>query len=83
MDVMKSANRSLHSTETDLLKVQNNVLSALNEGSAVVLLMLDLLHLIPLIIRSCCHFFTTRTVLEVTFMLSSNHTCLIEPSVLA
>ena len=39
---MQSAYRSLHSTETALLKVQNDVISALDEGSVVVLLMLDL-----------------------------------------
>ena len=39
MNVMQSAYHSLHSTETALLKVQNIVLSPLNEGSAVVLLM--------------------------------------------
>ena len=33
---MQSAYRSLHSTETTLLKVQNDVFSALNEDSAVV-----------------------------------------------
>ena len=42
MNVMQSAYHSLHSTETALLKVQNDVLSALNKSSAVVLLMLDL-----------------------------------------
>ena len=42
MDVMLSTCRSLHSTETAFLKVQNDVLSALNESSAIVLLMLDL-----------------------------------------
>ena len=42
MDVMQSAYRFLNFKETALLKVQNNVHSALNEGSAVILLMLDL-----------------------------------------
>ena len=44
MDVLQSAYRAIHSTETVLLKVQNDVLSALDqEGSVVVLVMLDLL----------------------------------------
>ena len=38
MLVMQS--RSLHCTETALPKVQNDILSALNEGSAIILLML-------------------------------------------
>ena len=42
IDVMQSAYRRLHSTETALLKVQNDVLSALDDGSVVVLLMLDI-----------------------------------------
>ena len=68
---MQSAYHSLHSTEIFLLKVQNDVLSALNEGSAVVLLVLDISAAFDTIIRSSC------TVLELTFMLGSNHTCLI------
>ena len=39
---MQFVYRPLHSTETILLKVRNDVLSALNEGSAIVTLMLDL-----------------------------------------
>ena len=41
IDVMQSFYRPLQTTETALLKVQNDVLS-LNEGSAVVLLILDI-----------------------------------------
>ena len=41
VDAMQSAYHSLHSTET-LLKVRNNVLSTLNGGSVVILLILDL-----------------------------------------
>ena len=59
---MQSAYRSLHSTETALLKVQNNVLSAINEGSAVVLLMLNISTALDPI-----DVFTIYTVLEVMF----------------
>ena len=41
MDVLQSAYRAMHSTETALLKVQNDILSALDQdGSVVVLVML-------------------------------------------
>ena len=43
MDVLQSAYRAMHLTETALLKVQNDILSALDqEGSVVVLVKLDL-----------------------------------------
>ena len=42
MDSVQSAYRHYHSTETALLKVQTDRLSALDKGSVAVLLMLDL-----------------------------------------
>ena len=39
---VQSAYRERHSTETALLKVQSNILTALDSGSGAVLLMLDL-----------------------------------------
>ena len=43
MDGFQSAYRTKHSTETALLKVQSDVLSALDkEGSVVVMILLDL-----------------------------------------
>ena len=42
MDSVQSAYRQYHSTETALLKVQTDLLSALHKGSVAVLLMLDL-----------------------------------------
>ena len=39
---MMSACRDKHSTETALIKVQNDILSVLNAGSSAILLMLDL-----------------------------------------
>ena len=43
MDVLESAYRAKHSTETALLKVQSDILSSLDEeGSVVVLVLLDL-----------------------------------------
>ena len=39
---LQSAYRDKHSTETGLIKVQNDILSALNAGSSTMLLMLDL-----------------------------------------
>ena len=43
MDVLQSAYRAKHSTETALLKVQSDILSSLDEeGSVVVLVLLDL-----------------------------------------
>ena len=41
-DALQSAYRDKHSTETDLIKVQNDILSALDAGSSAILLMLDL-----------------------------------------
>ena len=41
-DPLQSAYRHKHSTETALIKVQNDILSALDAGSSAVLLMLDL-----------------------------------------
>ena len=41
-DPLQSAYRDKHSTETALIKVQNDILSALDAGSSVILLMLDL-----------------------------------------
>ena len=41
-DPLQSAYRDKHSTETDLIKVQNDILSALDAGSSAILLMLDL-----------------------------------------
>ena len=41
-DPLQSAYRVKHSTETDLIKVQNDILSALDAGSSAILLMLDL-----------------------------------------
>ena len=41
-DPLQSAYRDKHSTETALIKVQNDTLSALDAGSSAVLLMLDL-----------------------------------------
>ena len=42
VDPLQSAYRDKHSTETDLIKVQNDILSALAAGSSASLLMLDL-----------------------------------------
>ena len=41
-DPLQSAYRDKHSTETALIKVQNDILSAIDAGSSVILLMLDL-----------------------------------------
>ena len=41
-DPLQSAYRDKHYTETALIKVQNDILSALNAGSSAILLMLDL-----------------------------------------
>ena len=41
-DPLQSAYRDNHSTETALIKVQNDILSALHAGSSAILLMLDL-----------------------------------------
>ena len=41
-DPLQSAYRDKHSTETALIKVQNDILSALDAGSSASLLMLDL-----------------------------------------
>ena len=41
-DPLQSAYRCKHSTETALLKVQNDIISALDAGSSAILLMLDL-----------------------------------------
>ena len=41
-DPLQSAYRDKHSTETDLITVQNDILSALDAGSSAILLMLDL-----------------------------------------
>ena len=41
-DPLQSAYRDTHSTETALIKVQNDILSALDAGSSAILLMLDL-----------------------------------------
>ena len=41
-DPLQSAYIDNHSTETALIKVQNDILSALDAGSSAILLMLDL-----------------------------------------
>ena len=41
-DVMQSAYRPYHSTETALLKIHNDVMIALDEGNEIILLLLDL-----------------------------------------
>ena len=41
-DPLQSAYRDKHSTETTLIKVQNDILSAIDAGSSAILLMLDL-----------------------------------------
>ena len=41
-DPLQSPYREKHSTKTALIKVQNDILSALDAGSSVILLMLDL-----------------------------------------
>ena len=41
-DPLQSAYRDKHSTETALIKVQNDILSALDAGSSAILLMYDL-----------------------------------------
>ena len=41
-DPLQSAYRDKHSTETALIKVQNDILSAFDAGSSAILLMLDL-----------------------------------------
>ena len=42
LDPLQSAYRDKHSTETALIKVQNDILSALDAGSSSILLMFDL-----------------------------------------
>ena len=42
LDPLQSTYRDKHSTETALIKVQNDILSALDAGSSAILLMLDL-----------------------------------------
>ena len=42
LDPLQLAYRDKHSTETALIKVQNNILSALDTGSSAILQMLDL-----------------------------------------
>ena len=54
MDHMQSAYQMYHSTETALLKVQSDIMSALDNGSIVVLLMLDLTAALTLLIILCC-----------------------------
>ena len=52
-DIYQSAYKKQHSTETALVRVQNDLLMALDSGCSVILLMLDLYR--PLsIIPSCC-----------------------------
>ena len=41
-DILQSAYKEMHSTETALLKVQNDILCALDDGCCVLLIMLDL-----------------------------------------
>ena len=41
-DALQSAYRDIHSTETALIKVQNDILSSLDAGSSTILQMLDL-----------------------------------------
>ena len=52
-DPLQSAYRDNHSTETALIKVQNDILSAVDTGSSAILLMLDLSAAFDTI--SCCH----------------------------
>ena len=42
LDPLQSVYRDKHSTETALIMVQNDILSALDAGSSAILLMLDL-----------------------------------------
>jgi hypothetical protein len=42
MDIFQSAYRMYHSTETTLLRIQNDILMQLDKGSAVILVLLDL-----------------------------------------
>ena len=56
-DPLQSAYRDKHSTETALIKVQNDILSALEAGSSAILLMLDRSAAI-----SCCHDYVMFTV---------------------
>ena len=42
MDIFQSAYREAHSTETALLKVQNDILMAIDKGNVVLLVLLDL-----------------------------------------
>ena len=41
-DLLQSVYRDKHYTETDLIKIQNDILSALDTCSSAILLMLDL-----------------------------------------
>ncbi len=41
MDIFQSAYRKYHSTETDLLKVQNDILMHLDNSNTVILVLLD------------------------------------------
>ena len=82
MGVMQFAYFSFHYVETALIKVQNNVFSALNEDFAFILLKLGLSTEFDTINhKSVLLRFTTCMVLEVGFMLGSKHTCVIESSV--
>ena len=42
LDPLQAAYRDKHPTETALIKVQNDILLALDAGSSIILLMLDL-----------------------------------------
>ena len=59
-DTLQSAYRDKHSSETALIKVQNDILSALDTGSSTILLMLDLSVAFDTI--SCCHEYIMFTV---------------------
>ena len=62
-DPLQSAYRDKHSTETALIKVQNDILSALDAGSSAILLMLDVSAAFDTIDHdSCCHDYVIFTV---------------------
>ena len=57
---MQSANRAFHSTETALLRIKNDLLTALHEKKMTALLLLDLSSAFDTIYYSC----VLKTILE-------------------